>query len=322
MSTETNDLYDIVIVGAGPGGLAAGLYGARAKLKIVVLEKELPGGQINKTGLIEDYPGFNSIDARELAQKMADHAKEVGAEIRSTDATAIHKKGDVFEVTTSGGILRAKTVIAATGGSPNYLNCKGEKDFWTKGVSYCAICDGPLPIFRNKPMVVVGGGDAALEEGMYLTKYASKIYLVHRRDEFRASKIIQTRAKENPKIEFLLNSALEEVGGSDLVEWAKIRNLKTQELKTLQVSGVFIYIGFKPNSDIVKEALKKDEMGHILTNQNMETSIPGLFAVGDVRQQLTRQITNAVGDGTTAAVAAEKFIHGTLQLAPSGAGLH
>jgi len=198
-----SDLFDIIVVGAGPGGLAAGLYAARAKLKAVVLEKELPGGQINKTGFIEDYPGFSSIDARELAEKMLSHAKEFGADIRSTSATSVRKKGDVFEVETSEGVLTGKAVILATGGSPNYLGCKGEKEYWTKGVSYCAICDGPLPIFRNKPMVVVGGGDAALEEGMYLTKHASKVHLVHRRDEFRASPIIQDRAKRDPKMEFI-----------------------------------------------------------------------------------------------------------------------
>ncbi len=319
--SSSSSPYDVIVVGAGPGGLAAGMYAARAKLQVIVLEKELPGGQINKTGLIEDYPGFTSIDARELAQKMTDHAKEVGTEIRPTHATAVRKKGDGFEVETSDGVLSGKTVIMATGGSPNYLNCKGEKEFWTKGVSYCAICDGPLPIFRNKPMVVVGGGDAALEEGLYLTKYASKVYLVHRRNEFRASQIIQARAKENPKMEFLLESTVDEVGGSDLVEWVKVKSLKTGEIQTLKAAGLFIYIGFVPNSGIVKDPLTKDAMGHILTNQNMETSIPGLFAVGDVRNQLTRQITNAVGDGTTAAVAAEKFIHGTLQLAMTGAGL-
>jgi thioredoxin reductase (NADPH) len=316
-----SDVFDIVIVGAGPGGLASGLYAARAKLKAVVLEKELPGGQINKTGFIEDYPGFGSIDARELADKMLCHAKEFGAEIRSTDATAIRKKGDLFEVETSEGVLQSHSIILATGGSPNYLGVKGEKEYWTKGVSYCAICDGPLPIFRNKPMIVVGGGDAALEEGMYLTKHASKVHLVHRRDTFRASPIIQDRAKQNPKMEFVLNSVLEEVGGSDLVEWAKVKNLKTGKESTIPVSGVFIYIGFTPNSAIVKDTLKKDELGYILTDQNMHTSIPGLFAIGDVRQQLTKQITNAVGDGTTAAVAAEKFIHGSLMKSPVGAGL-
>jgi len=316
-----SELFDIVIVGAGPGGLAAGLYAARAKLKSVVLEKELPGGQINKTGIIEDYPGFSSIDARELAQKMADHAKEFGAEIRTSDATSILKKGDVFEVETSEGLLRSKVVILASGGSPIYLGCKGEMPYQTKGVSYCAICDGALPLFRNKPMVVVGGGDSALEEGLFLTKFASHIYLVHRRDQFRASQILVDRVKANPKMEIVLDSVAEEIGGSDLVEWVKLKNIKTNQIRQVQASGVFIYIGFTPNSAIVKDPLKKDEKGYIITNQNMETTIPGLFAIGDVRQQLTKQITNAVGDGTTAAVAAEKFIHGNLQRSPVGAGL-
>ncbi len=316
-----SELYDVIVVGAGPGGLAAGLYGARAKLKIVVLEKELPGGQINKTGIIEDYPGFSSIDARELAQKMTDHAKEFGTEIKTTSATAVRKKGDIFEVDTPEGTLTAKVIILASGGSPNYLKCPGEMPYQTKGVSYCAICDGALPLFRNKPMAVVGGGDSALEEGMFLAKFASHIYVIHRRDEFRASQILVDRVKANPKMEMILDSAVDEIGGTDLVEWVKVRNLKTKAVKQLAVSGVFIYIGFTPNSDIVKDPLKKDEKGYIITNQNMETSIPGLFAIGDVRQQLTKQITNAVGDGTTAAVAAEKYIHGHLQRSPVGAGL-
>ncbi len=316
-----SDLYDVIVVGAGPGGLAAGLYGARAKLKILVLEKELPGGQINKTGIIEDYPGFSSIDARELAQKMTDHAKEFGTEIKTTTATAVRKKGDHFEVDTTEGTLSAKVVILGSGGNPNYLGCTGEMPYQTKGVSYCAICDGALPIFRNKPMVVVGGGDSALEEGLFLSKFASHIYLVHRRNEFRASQILVDRVKANPKMEMVLDSTVDEIGGTDLVEWVKIRNIKTNAVKQVNVSGVFVYIGFTPNSGIVKDPLKKDEKGYILTNQNMETSIPGLFAIGDVRQQLTKQITNAVGDGTTAVVAAEKFIHGTLQRSPVGAGL-
>ena len=316
-----SEIYDIIVVGAGPGGLAAGLYGARAKLKVVVLEKELPGGQINKTGVIEDYPGFISIDARELAQKMTDHAKAFGTEIRTVNATGVRKVGDQFEVETSEGTLRSKVVILASGGNPNYLGCTGEMPYQTKGVSYCAICDGALPIFRNKPMVVVGGGDSAIEEGLFLSKFASHIYVVHRRDEFRASQILVDRLKANPKMEIILDSAVEEIGGTDLVEWVKIRNLKTKQVRQVEASGVFIYIGFTPNSGLVKDPLKKDEKGYILTNQNMETSIPGLFAIGDVRQQLTKQITNAVGDGTTAAVAAEKYIHGHLQRSPVGAGL-
>src|SRR6266404_2375767 len=313
-----SDLFDIIVVGAGPGGLAAGLYGARAKLKVVVLEKELPGGQINKTGIIEDYPGFLSIDARELAQKMTDHAKEFGTEIKMTAATAVRKKDDHFEVDTPEGALSAKVIIMASGGSPIYLGCKGEMPYQTKGVSYCAICDGALPIFRNKPRVVVGGGDSAVEEGLFLSKFASHIYLIHRRNEFRASQILVDRVKANQKMEVVLDSAVDEVGGNDLVEWVKIRNVKTNLILQVDVSGVFIYIGFTPNIGIVKDPLKKDEKGYIITNQNMETSIPGLFAIGDVRQQLTKQITNAVGDGTTAAVAAEKFIHGTLQKFPVG----
>lgn len=310
---DSNNLYDVIVIGAGPGGLAAGMYAARAKLKAIVLEKGLPGGQINNTGVIEDYPGFTTIDARELAEKMFEHAKHFGAEIRTVDATAVRKKGELFEVETSEGLMTSKTVILASGGSPNYVKCKGEMEFQKKGVSYCAICDGPLPVFRDKPMVVVGGGDSALEESLFLAKYASRIYLVHRRKDFRASKILQERVKSHPKIELALNSVIEEIGGQDIVEWVKIKDVNTQLVRSLQATGVFIFIGFTPNSALVKDPLRKDEKGYILTDQNMTTSVPGLFAIGDVRQQLTKQITNAVGDGTTAAVAAEKFIEGHLK---------
>lgn len=312
MSEISNGLYDVIVVGAGPGGLAAGMYAARAKLKSLVLEKALPGGQINNTGVIEDYPGFATIDARELAQKMEEHAKHFGAEIRTVEVTSIQKKGDIFEISTSDGPLTSKTVILASGGSPIHIGCGGESGFQKKGVSYCAICDGPLPVFRDKPMVVIGGGDSALEEGLFLTKYASHIFLVHRRQEFRASKILQERVQSHPKIELVLDSVVQEIGGGDLVEWVKIKNLKTQAVRTVQATGVFIFVGFKPNSHLVKDPIDKDEKGYIITNQNMGTSIPGLFAIGDVRQQLTKQITNAVGDGTTAAVAAEKHIGGQL----------
>jgi len=303
----------VIIVGAGPGGLAAGMYAARAKLNSIVLEKGIPGGQINNTGLIEDYPGFTSIDARELSLKMEEHAKHFGTVIKTVETTGVRKAGELFEVMTAEGPMMTKTVILATGGSPIYLGCPGEMEFQKKGVSYCAICDGPLPLFRNKPMVVVGGGDSAVEEGMFLTKYASKVYLVHRRDELKASKILQDRLAEDKKIELNLNSVVDEVGGDGVVEWVKIRNLKTNEVRQVEAGAFFVFIGFKPNSGIVKDPILKDDKGHIVTNQNMMTSIPGVFAIGDLRQQLTRQITNAVGDGTTAAVAAEKFIHGQLQ---------
>src|SRR4051812_44142298 len=211
-----SSLYDVIIVGAGPGGLAAGMYAARGKLKSIVLEKGLPGGQINNTGWIEDYPGFPSIDARELAQKMEDHAKHFGTEIKTLESTAVRRTGDHFTVDTAEGPLTAKAVILATGGSPNYLKCSGEMEFQKKGVSYCAICDGPLPLFRNKPMVVVGGGDSAVEEGMFLTKYASQVYLVHRRNEFKASAILQDRLKEHKNMQVILESVVESVGGNDM----------------------------------------------------------------------------------------------------------
>jgi thioredoxin reductase (NADPH) len=310
---KNSAIYDVIVVGAGPGGLAAGMYASRAKLKSIILEKGIPGGQINNTGTIEDYPGFITIDARELAQKMEEHAKHFGAEIRTVETTGIRKVGDVFEVSTAEGILTGKTVVLATGGSPNYLGVKGEMEFQKKGVSYCAICDGPLPLFRNKPMVVAGGGDSAVEEGMFLGKYASKIHLVHRRNELKASKILQERIVADPKVELIFDSVVENVGGTDTVEWVDVKNLKTGNVRRIEAAALFIFIGFTPNSKIVKDPIKKDEKGYVITNQNMMTSIPGLFAIGDVRQQLTKQVTNAVGDGTTAAVAAEKFIHGQLQ---------
>jgi len=308
-----DNMYDVIIIGAGPGGMAAGMYAARAKLKSIVLEKGLPGGQINNTGLIEDYPGFTSIDARELALKMEEHAKHFGTVFKTVETTGVRKVGEIFEVQTTEGLMTAKTVILATGGSPNYLGCPGEMDFQKKGVSYCAICDGPLPLFRNKPMVVVGGGDSAVEEGMFLAKYASKVYLVHRRNELKASQILQDRLMAEPKMEVIFDSVVDSVGGNEVVEWVQVHNLKTKQTRKIEAGALFIFIGFKPNSGIVKDPLKMDDKGHVITTQNMMTSISGLFAIGDLRQQLTRQITNAVGDGTTAAVAAEKYIHGQLQ---------
>jgi thioredoxin reductase (NADPH) len=318
-SSDTKDsVYDVIIVGAGPGGLAAALYASRAEMKTLLLEKGLSGGQLNNTAWIEDYPGFINIDARELAQKMEEHAKHFGTAVKTTGVSGVRKDGNLFQVETDEGNFLSRTVILASGGRPNYLGCKGEKEFQKKGVSYCAICDGPLPVFRNKPMVVVGGGDSALEEGLFLTKYASKIYLVHRRNEFRGAMILQEQVRANPKIEPVLESVVDNIGGSDVVEWVNIRNVKTGAIRKVEVAGVFIFVGFKPNSDVVKDPIIKDELDYIPTNQHMMTSIPGLFAIGDVRQQLTKQVTNAVGDGTTAAVAAEKYIHGTLDKAPLG----
>jgi thioredoxin reductase (NADPH) len=303
----TEKKYDIVIVGGGPGGLTAGLYAARANRKAVLIEKYLPGGQIANTEEVEDYPGFDLISGSELAMKMTEHAKHFGLEITSDEVTEIYAEGhDRIVVTASGDIYRAKAVIISTGGSPNHLKVPGEKDFAGKGVSYCAICDGAF--FKNQVIAVAGGGDAAVEEGMYLTKFGSKVYIIHRRDELRAQKIIQQRARNNPKIEFILDTVIDSINGDSRVRNLTLRNVKTGRQSTLEVGAIFIFVGFVPNSNLTREPLKKDKGGYIITNERMETSIKGIFACGDVRSQLVRQITNAVGDGTTAAVAAEKYI--------------
>jgi thioredoxin reductase (NADPH) len=300
--------YDIVIVGGGPGGLCAGLYASRARRKTVCLEKYLPGGQIAITGEVEDYLGFERIQGAELGAKFTEHAKKFGLQIEMEEVEEVYCDGD-YRVAkcASGNIYRGKALILSTGGRPVYLNVPGEKEYSGKGVSYCAICDGAF--FKNQVIAVVGGGDAAVEEGTFLTKFASKVYIIHRRDKLRAQKIIQKRAFDNPKVDFIWDTVVESINGDgNKVTDLTLKNVKTGETSKLEVGAVFVYIGFKPNSDVVREEMKKDAGGYIITNERMETSIPGIFACGDVRAQLVRQVTNAVGDGTTAAVAAEKYL--------------
>ena len=306
MAEEKN--YDIVIIGGGPGGLTAGLYGARAERKTIALEKYLPGGQIANTEEVEDYPGFDRISGAELAMKMADHAKSFGLEIGSEEVEEVYVDGDDRMVKcASGNLYRAKAVILATGGSPVYLSVPGEKEYTGKGVSYCAICDGAF--FKGQVIAVVGGGDAAVEEALFLTKFGSKVHIIHRRDQLRAAKIIQSRAFANEKINVIWDTVVESINGGDVkVNSLSLKNVKTGEKSTLDIGAIFVFIGFKPNSDITRESLRKDQGGYVITDEKMETSIKGVYAVGDVRAQLVRQITNAVGDGTTAAVAAEKRI--------------
>ncbi|MCM2270942.1 MAG: thioredoxin-disulfide reductase [candidate division Zixibacteria bacterium] len=300
--------YEVIVVGGGPGGLCAGMYSARARRKTVCLEKFLPGGQIALTGEVEDYLGFEHISGAELGQKFTDHAKKFGLEVEMEEVVEVYTDGDHrIARCASGDLYRAKAIILSTGGSPVKLGIPGEQEYGGRGVSYCAICDGAF--FRDKVIAVVGGGDAAVEEGAYLTKYGSKVYIIHRRDELRAQKIIQQRAFANPKIEFIFDTTVETVNGDGgVIKNLSLKNLKTGAKWTLDVGALFIYVGFRPNSNLVREPLKKDEGGYIVTNDRMETSVPGIFACGDVRSQLVRQVTNAVGDGTTAAVAAEKYI--------------
>ena len=306
MAEEKN--YDIVIVGGGPGGLTAGLYGARAMRKTVVLEKGMPGGQIANTEEVEDYPGFEHISGAELAMKMANHAQKFGLEMATEDVEEVYVDGnDRVARCASGTLYRAKAIILSTGGSPLKLGVPGEAEYTGKGVSYCAICDGAF--FRNQVIAVVGGGDAAVEEAGFLTKFGSKVYVIHRRDELRAAKVVQKRAFANEKLKFIWDTVVESINGSDKqVTNLSLKNVKTGEKSTLEVGAVFPFLGFVPNSNITREALRKDQGGYIITDHKMETSIKGVFACGDVRSQLVRQITNAVGDGTTAAVAAEKYI--------------
>jgi thioredoxin reductase (NADPH) len=300
--------YDVVIVGGGPGGLTAGLYSARANRKVVCLEKYLPGGQIAITGEVEDYPGFEHIQGADLAMKFTEHAKKFGLEIEMEEVEEVYVDGD-YRVArcASGNLYRGRAAILSTGGSPIFLNIPGEKEYSGKGVSYCAICDGAF--FKNQVIAVVGGGDAAVEEGTFLTKFASKVYIIHRRDQLRAQKIIQQRAFDNENVEIIWDTVVESIEGSDTqVSHLMLKNVKTGETSKLEVGAIFPYIGFRPNSGITREEMKTDEGGYILTDTRMETSIKGIFACGDVRAQLVRQVTNAVGDGTTAAVAAEKYI--------------
>ena len=315
--TENGNTYDVVIVGAGPAGLCAALYAGRGMLKSITIERGAPGGELLNTDLIEDYIGFESVKGRELAQKFAEHARKFGAELVTDTVEKIRKAADgLFDVFTSHERLyRAPAVILTAGGTPVKLGVPGEREYAGKGVSYCAVCDGAF--FKGEVLAVVGGGDAAVEEADYLTRYASKVYIVHRRDQLRASKILQERAFANPKIEMVWNKrVLEIVGDGAAVKHLELEDTVTGAGSQLPVNGVFVFIGFKPNTGIVEGHAKHDANGYFVTDERMMTSIAGLFAAGDVRSQLTRQITTAVGDGTTAAVAVEKYLAALREQAP------
>ena len=298
--------YDVIIVGGGPAGLAAALYTARMNLRTVVLDRGPLGGQLLNTELVEDYPGFDSILGPDLAMKMGEHARKFGVEIRDFEPVKdIDVDGDAKVVRLeSGEELRAPALIMAAGGLPRYLEVPGEKEFWGRGVSYCAVCDGAF--FKGQELAVVGGGDAAVEEGDFLTRYASKVYILHRRGELRAQPILVERARENPKIEFILDAHVKSITGDGKVQ--SIVYEQHGETRELKVGGVFIFIGFVPNSSLLKVHVDHDGGGYINTDRNMKTSVEGIWAVGDVRAQLTKQIATAVGDGTTAAVAASQYI--------------
>ena len=300
---------DLIIVGAGPAGLTGALYAGRSMLRTVVLEKGVPGGELLNTELIEDYPGFESVKGFELAEKMAAHALKFGAELVTDGVTGVAKEPDgLFTVSTeTGARYRAPAVLLTAGGTPTKLGVPGEQEYAGKGTSYCAVCDGHF--FRGEVLGVVGGGDAAVEESEFLTRYASKVWLIHRRDELRASKILQQRLFQNPKIEVVWDTVVERIEGNGKgVTHLALKNVKTGASSALPVGGVFIFVGFRPNTGIVKGHVTHDAGGYIVANEHMMSSIPGLFVAGDVRAQLTRQVTTAVGDATTAVIAATRFL--------------
>ena len=278
-------------------------------MKTVLLDSKDTGGEILNTELIEDYPGFESVTGADLAKKMADHALKFGLKIETyKPVKEVRSDGDRKIVTLEDGTeLSAYAVIVTVGGEPTKLGVVGEKEYHGRGVSYCAVCDGAF--FKGERLAVVGGGDAAVEEADYLTRYASKVHLVHRRDDFRASQILQERAFANPKIEVIRNTVVPEIGGNGKgVTHAVLEKTDSGERANLDVGGVFIFVGFKPNTQLVEGHVDHDAAGYLITDNRMMTSMAGLFAAGDVRSQVTRQITTAVGDATTAAIAVEKYL--------------
>jgi thioredoxin reductase (NADPH) len=296
--------YDVIVIGAGPAGLTAGIYCRRSGLKTLVIEKLAPGGQAACTDLIENYPGFLEISGGELSRLMEEHAKKFGTEILNDQVVQITDNGAKKTVKTTEGSYLATSVIVASGTQPKKLGVKGEDKLVGRGVSFCATCDGRF--FQGKDVAVIGGGSAAVKEALYLAKMVRKAYVIHRRAKLRAEKIIQDKAISNAKIEFIWDSVLEEVVGGDKVEGVLVRNLKNDKIRRLDVSGVFLYVGSVPNTDFIN--VKKDENGFIETNEELATSMPGVFAAGDCRVKALRQVATAVGEGALAAFMAEKYI--------------
>ena len=303
-----SDVYDVAIIGGGMTGLSASIYTCRAQLKTVVLERTLMGGQIINTDEIENYPGFPKVTGVDLITAIEAQASRFGVEYAFEEVLALDVKRSPMIVRTDGNEIRAHSIIVASGGDHVKLGVPGEKELEARGVSYCATCDGNF--FTNKEVAVVGGGDSALQEGLYLTQMCSKVTLIHRRDQLRASKILQERASSNPKINFVWDTVVESINGNGSVNSLALRNLKSEKESDLAVSGVFIYIGFRPNTRAFEGVLDMDAGGHIKGDLNMATNVPGVFAAGDIRWKSTRQLANAAGDGVTAALAAYEFLQG------------
>ncbi|WP_026962143.1 thioredoxin-disulfide reductase [Alicyclobacillus herbarius] len=299
-------MYDVIIIGGGPAGLSAGVYAARANLKTLIVERGLPGGQMQNTQEVENYTGIKMILGPELSESMREHADALGVEFKMAEVERVDLEGQPKRVYTSEGELTAKSVIIATGATPRRLGIPGEDKLSGRGVSWCAVCDGAF--FRNKQIAVVGGGDSACEEGVFLTRFGEKVTLIHRRDKLRAQPILQKRAFENEKMEFIWNHQVVEVLGENKVTGIRIQHVETGEEQTLNVDGLFIYIGFDPITSFLKDSPILDEGGYVVTDEDMKTSIPGVFAAGDVRAKGLRQIITAASDGAIAAMSAYHYV--------------
>jgi len=307
MEEKQARLYDVIIVGGGPAGMTAGLYASRARLRTLLIENGLFGGQMTTTELIENYPGFpQGISGEELSRLMEEQAKRFGMEAISDEVEEIGLESDLKRVKTYDGEFFCRALIICTGTEYRKLGVPGEEKFKGRGISYCATCDGAF--FKDSRIMVVGGGDSALTEALFLTKFVSELTIIHRRDALRATKIYQERTLNHPKIKFLWNSVVQEIKGDSVVRSVVVKNVKSGEVKEVQTEGAFLFIGLTPRTQFLKELVQMDESGYIVTNENCETSIKGIFAAGDCRKKLLRQISTSVGDGATAAFAAEKYL--------------
>jgi len=299
--------YDVIIIGGGPAGLTAGIYSSRASLRTLLIERGMFGGQIANTDMVENYPAFpDGISGFELGELMYRQAMRFGLEMIAADVTGVDLKGDTKLVGTSQDEFSARAVIIAAGAERRKLGVPGEDTFANRGVSYCATCDGAL--FRDSVVAVVGGGESAVEEAIFLARFASKVIIIHRRDRLRASKLTQSHAESNKKIEFLWDTVVDEIKGDDRVSELIVHNVKSGETFSLNVQGIFIYVGQHPNTRYLHGQIPLDEEGRIITNEKMETAVKGVFAAGDIRTNSARQAITAAGDGATAAISAEKFL--------------
>ena len=307
MEGKETKIYEVIIIGGGPAGLTAGLYTSRSRFNTLLIEIGLLGGQMTTTEVIENYPGFpQGIHGDELSRLMEEQAKRFGLEVDSQEVVEVKLEGERKLVKTDESTYLCEALIICTGTEYRKLGIPGEKEFTGKGVSYCATCDGAF--FKDSQIVVVGGGDSALTEALFLTKFAKELTIIHRRDAFRGTKIYQERVFANPKIKLLWNSVIQEVKGDSIVRSILVKNVKTGEITELNTEGVFLFVGLSPRTQFLKGLVNLDEAGYIITDENCETSVKSIFAAGDCRKKLLRQVSTAVGDGATAAFAIEKYL--------------